>query len=110
MKTAEQILQHVESIERGMLRRPQMYASSPSSLEEQLHVLASVREFILSDEDGFPRESAYREYSQRVGKVGVISFTHKCTQEIWDRFCKFFKGYLVSQGRAHERKRRPTAK
>jgi hypothetical protein len=110
MKTPDEIVQFIDDMERHMLQRPRMYASNPQSLEEQLTLLENLRAFTISDQPGFPRDSEYREYATRVGKSGAMSFTGRFTNEIWGEFCKFFKTYLVSQGRVEQKKRKAKVK
>src|ERR1035438_3410077 len=106
MKTPDEIVMFIDSLERHMLRRPSMYTSSPESLEDQLQLLESLRLFVVSDKPDSSVTSAYREYAQRVGKSGAMSFTGKRRNEIWHEFCQFFNGYLKSQGRIEEKKSR----
>jgi hypothetical protein len=104
VKTPSEIVGFIDDLQRHMLQRPSMYASSPESLEEQFGLLESLRAFIMSDQPGFPTNSGYREYAMQVGKCGAMSFTGKRRQDIWEDFCKFFRGYLKSQGRVKEKR------
>ena len=82
MKPSAEIVKFIDDMQRHMLQRPRIYASSPQSLEEQLTLLENLRVFVLSDQPGFPTDSAYREYATRVGKCGAMSFTGKCTNDV----------------------------
>jgi hypothetical protein len=110
MKAPAEIVKFIHDMQRHMLQRPQMYASSPQSLEEQLTLLENLRTFVLSDQPGFPAERAYADYAARVGKCGAMSFTGRYSHEVWAKFCTFFKNYLVSQGRPQQKKRSPKVK
>jgi hypothetical protein len=110
MKTPDEIVAFIDTLERHMLRRPSMYALTPESLEEQLQLLESLRAFILSGQQNSSGMSAYREYVMRVGRSGAMSFTGKLRNDIWREFCKFFEGYLKSQGRSDKKKSNPKTK
>jgi hypothetical protein len=103
MRTAEEIVQYIDNLEQRMLKRPGMYAGSPQSLEIQIELLESLRAFILTDQSEPLHLSAYREYAQRVAKVGPLSFTVKRSNDIWHQFIDFFRGYLANQGRIKEK-------
>ena len=110
MKTPDEIVKFIDDWERHMLERPDMYASSPQSLEEQLMLLENLRAFITNDEPGFPSHRPFQEYARRVGKCEAMSFTGMRINEVWSDLCKFFQAYLVSQGRVEDKRKKTTSK
>lgn len=87
----------------GAPKRPAMYASGPTALEEVLYTLDGVRDFILSDEHAAPPiRSSYSDFLSERG----YSASNFCTRytgprkltgaddELLRKLCEFWQQYL----------------
>jgi hypothetical protein len=100
-------LQWMDNYYEGVLEHPEMYASSPSGLEDVINALESIRHKILST-DTTRTLNPYQEFLLEKG-FGSASFTYRMINEfnngnlseltLFTKYATFLHDYLASQSR-----------
>ena len=100
-------LQWMDNYYQGVLEHPEMYASSPSALEDVVDALESIRHKILPN-NTTRTLNPYQEFLLEKG-FGSASFTYRMINEfnngnlsesrLFTKYATFLHDYLVSQSR-----------
>ena len=100
-------LQWIDNYYEGVLEHPEMYASSPSGLEDVVSALESIRHKVLSTNETHTL-NRYRNFLLQKG-FGSASFTYRMVTEgtiaksresvLFTQYATFLHEYLASQSR-----------
>ena len=110
MKTANEILDYIDTLYARMLANPQGYALDPPSLEQLFIMLETMREFILGESSMLNRWSPANKYgdflsikghgvamfAMRLKEVSEASDSHDDDDAHFVALCSFLRLYLQS--------------